>query len=213
MNPEQAYQWLATHNRETALLGSVKRVLAWDQRTYIPPKGHEHRANQLALLARLIHERETDPQVGEHLARAEGSSLVDDPTSTEAVNLREWRRIYDRATRIPPDLAVALAKAAAEGQTAWEKARPQNDWPGFRPFLERLDHSDLSRLKAIDCSETVAARVPRALARRYRGLSTSPPGCPYCLANDRTFCTIAARSHIGMLNTLSAPQSLPTLMT
>ena len=138
MNPEQAYQWLATHSRDTALLRSAARLLAWDQRTYIPPKGHEHRANQLALLARLIHEGETDPRVGEHLARVEGSSLVDDPKSPEAVNLREWRRIYDRLIRIPPDLAVALAQAAAEGQTAWEKARPQNDWPGFRPFLERL---------------------------------------------------------------------------
>jgi len=146
MTPEQAYQWLATHSRETALLGSTKRLLGWDQRTHIPPKGHAHRANQLALLARLIHERETDPRVGEHLARVEGSALTADPESTEAVNLREWRRFYDRATRIPPDLAVALTRAAAEGQTAWEEARPQNDWPGFQPFLARL--VDLAKEKA-----------------------------------------------------------------
>jgi carboxypeptidase Taq len=60
--------------------------------------------------------------------------------------MREWRRTFERATRIPPDLAEALAKAAAEGETAWEKARPQNDWPGFLPFLERL--VDLSRQEA-----------------------------------------------------------------
>ncbi len=138
MNSEQAYLWLASHNRETALLASAEQLLAWDQRTLIPPKGHAHRAQQLALLARLIHEREIDPRVGEHLAQAEGSGLVADPLSPEAVNLREWRRNYDRAVKIPPELAEALALAAAEGQTAWEEARPLNDWAAFEPFLGRL---------------------------------------------------------------------------
>ena len=146
MNPEEAYQWLAAHSRETATLYTVEQLLAWDQRTCIPPKGHAHRAAQLSLLARLLHERETDPRVGEHLDRVAGSALAADPEGTEAVNLREWRRHYERATRIPPDLAVALAQAAAEGQTAWEEARPKNDWGSFRPFLERL--VSLSRQQA-----------------------------------------------------------------
>ncbi len=152
MNPEQAYQWLGTHSRETALLKSVNRLLAWDHRTYIPPKGHAHRAEQLALMARLIHEREIDPRVGEHLAQVEGTDLAADPEGVEAVNLREWRRTFERATRIPPELAVALAQASAEGETAWEEARPQNDWPAFRPFLERL--VDLSREEAEALSYT-----------------------------------------------------------
>ena len=51
------------------------------------------------------------------------------------MNVREWRRDYDRATKIPQDLAVALAKATAEGETAWERTRPENDWETFKPFL------------------------------------------------------------------------------
>ncbi|MGQ9687766.1 MAG: carboxypeptidase M32 [Desulfobaccales bacterium] len=146
MTPEEAYQWLLNHGRETALLQSAAQLLAWDQRTFIPPKGHAHRAQQLAFLARLIHEREIDPRVGEHLSTAEGSHLTAAPESPEAVNLREWRRTYERAVRIPPKLAEELALAASEGQTAWEAARPRNDWPAFRPFLERL--VNLSRLAA-----------------------------------------------------------------
>jgi len=146
MKPTDAYQWLLAHSRETALLQSVEQLLSWDQRTMIPAKGHAFRAEQLTLLARLIHERETDPRVGEHLAAAEGSDLTADPESTEAVNIREWRRHFDRATRIPQHLAVALAQAAAEGQTAWEEARPRNDWPAFMPYLERL--VSLSRQQA-----------------------------------------------------------------
>jgi carboxypeptidase Taq len=112
-------------------------VLGWDQRTHIPPTGHPHRHNQFAMLAKWIHVRATDPRVGEALARVEASDLVVDPIAAPAVNVREWRRDYDRATKIPQELAVALAKAAAQGETAWERTRPNNDWDSFSPSCIR----------------------------------------------------------------------------
>jgi carboxypeptidase Taq len=135
VTPEATYQWLVEHSRETAYLKSMGQVLGWDQRTQIPPKGHEHRHQQFAMLAKWIHTRDTDPQVGEALVRVEASDLVADAGAMAAVNVREWRRDYDRATKIPQELAVALAKASAEGETAWERTRPDNDWETFKPFL------------------------------------------------------------------------------
>jgi carboxypeptidase Taq len=135
---EDAYQWLVRHSLETAYLISMGQVLGWDQRTHIPPNGHAHRHNQFAVLAKWIHARATDPEVGEKLVRIEGSELVSDPSLTAAVNVREWRRDYDRATKIPQELAVALAKACAEGETAWEQTKPGNDWQAFKPFLDKI---------------------------------------------------------------------------
>jgi len=138
MKPEEAYEWLANHGKEIAHLDSMRKLLNWDQRTHIPPKGNAHRASQLGMLARLLHERRTDPRMGELLNTVETSSLVRDPLTVEAVNVREWRRSYDRLTRIPTRLAVELAQAAAEGKNAWEMARPRNDWDSFEPYLERI---------------------------------------------------------------------------
>jgi carboxypeptidase Taq len=135
---EEAYQWLEEYSRETAYLGSMGQLLGWDQRTHLPAKGHEHRHNQFAMLAKWLHARATDPQVGEALARVEASELVRDPQGAVAVNVREWRRDYDRAVKIPQELAVALAKATAEGETAWERTRPENDWETFKPFLATI---------------------------------------------------------------------------
>ncbi len=146
MSPEDAYQWLKQHSLETSHLDSLGHLLGWDQRTQIPPKGHPHRHAQFAMLAKWIHQRETDPRLAEMLAAVEGSELVRDPLTVAAVNVREWRRDYDRATKIPQDLAVALAQASAEGETAWEQTRPDSDWPTFRPYLERL--VDLKRQEA-----------------------------------------------------------------
>jgi carboxypeptidase Taq len=135
MTPDDAYRWLAEHSLETAYLKSMGQVLGWDQRTHIPPKGHPHRHQQFAMLAKWIHLRATDPRLGEALARVEASDQVANPSTAAAVNVREWRRDYDRAVKIPQELAVALAKAAAEGETAWERTRPEGDWETFKPFL------------------------------------------------------------------------------
>jgi len=135
MTPDDAYGWLRDHSVETAYMVSTAEVLAWDQRTSMPPKGQAHRCEQMAAMAKLLHERATDRRIGDRLAAVEGSDLLADPVSPAAVNVREWRRDYDRSTRIPQRLAVELARATAGGEARWEAARPGNDWAGFAPAL------------------------------------------------------------------------------
>ncbi len=146
MTPKAAYDWLKRENVQTAYLGALGNLAAWDQRTYIPEKGQSYRAEQLAALALLMHERGTRPEIGECLAVVEASDLVSDALGDEAVNIREWRREYDRLTRIPSRLAESMARATAEGETAWEAAREENDWDKFAPYLAQI--VELTREKA-----------------------------------------------------------------
>ncbi|GEM90689.1 carboxypeptidase M32 [Oceanithermus desulfurans] len=138
MKPEQAYEALRAFQIDTAYYQSLGALAGWDQRTYIPRKGHAHRARQFAALARLLHARRTDPRIAEWLEAVEGSDLVADPESPEAANVREWRRDHERAVRVPDDLAVALAQAQSEGESAWESLREADDWAGFQPYLKRV---------------------------------------------------------------------------
>ena len=138
MNPHAAYDALLAETREIALLGSVSSVLGWDERTQMPPKGAEHRASQSSLLAKLMHERLTAPRIGELLASVETSPLMNGGDSDVAVNVRETRRSYDRATKLPTKLVEELTHAAVLGQQAWGDARHNNDYPAFRPWLEKL---------------------------------------------------------------------------
>src|SRR5579872_2752608 len=79
MRPDAAYDELIRRSREETLLASCAELLAWDEETYLPRAGVGQRANQLMLLAGLLHQRVTDPRVGELLAAVEGSSLLSDP--------------------------------------------------------------------------------------------------------------------------------------
>src|SRR5437762_1767303 len=79
MTPQAAYQQLVDRYREARLLESVGSVIGWDERTYMPPKGSAHRADQMALLAKLLHVKLTEPVLGELLDAVERSSLVAAP--------------------------------------------------------------------------------------------------------------------------------------
>jgi carboxypeptidase Taq len=130
---------LIRRTREAHLLESSASLLSWDQETMMPPRGVEHRSRQLALLARLAHQAATDPVIGELLAVCESDrELTADPLSIPAVSVREIRRHYDRATRLPAALVEELAQVTSLARQEWAEARQASDFARFRPWLERV---------------------------------------------------------------------------
>ena len=148
MTPRQAYEEIVRREQERWTLSSVNRLLEWDQETYMPVGGTEHRANQMGLLARLTHEQQTDPRLGELLAVCENSELTSDPFSDTGSNLRQWRRAYDRATKLPTDLVEEMTRLASRGQRVWGEARRTNDFALFAPLLEQMLEL---QLRAAEC--------------------------------------------------------------
>src|SRR5215471_2032621 len=92
MDPRHAYDELIRRVKEARLLESCGAVLGWDERTYMPHQGSAHRAEQMALLARLAHEMLTHPEIGRLLGELEASPLARDVDGDAAVNVREIRR-------------------------------------------------------------------------------------------------------------------------
>jgi carboxypeptidase Taq len=138
MQPEQAYQELIQYTRETALLSSCIELLGWDEETYMPRAGVEHRAAQLVYLTGLHHQRSTDSRLTDLLAALENSALLRNPQSVEAINVRELQRQHDRYRRLPRRLVESLAHATTLAQQAWCLARQQDDYATFRPWLEQV---------------------------------------------------------------------------
>jgi len=132
------YEQLLTELRSIALLESCSHVLSWDEQTYMPPGGAEHRANQLSLLAGMAHQRWTSPELGDMLAAAEQTESAAEADSAVAVNLRETRRRYDRATKIPQELVEELSRIRTLSQQAWVEARKEADFSKFLPWLKQV---------------------------------------------------------------------------
>ncbi|MEW5700656.1 MAG: carboxypeptidase M32 [Candidatus Zixiibacteriota bacterium] len=138
LTPQAALDELNAKTRAIAMLNSCASLLGWDERTYMPPQGGPHRAEQLALLAGMTHERLVDPRIGELLSTLRNSDLVTDPDGDPAVIVREVGRSYDRAVKMPRSLVEEITRTASLGQTAWEEARAKADYAIFKPWLAKM---------------------------------------------------------------------------
>ena len=151
---KSTYHRLIAEIKQISLLGSCASVLGWDKQTYMPKGGAGHRAEQLALLVGMIHERATAPQIGDYLAEIENSDLVSDPYSEAAVNVRELRRDYDRAIKLPRSLVEELARVATISQQVWREAREKSDYALFQPHLKKILDLKHQQVRALGNGET-----------------------------------------------------------
>ncbi|MEA2315193.1 MAG: carboxypeptidase Taq [Solirubrobacteraceae bacterium] len=118
---------------ELSDLQSLEMLAAWDQLVMMPSEGGAARAQQLATLARITHERSTDEGIGALLSDLAGAEL----SELDADIVRLARRDWERAGRVPSDLAADLSRAHAEGQERWQLARAEDDFAAFAPSLQR----------------------------------------------------------------------------
>ncbi len=139
MNPQEAYEELVARSKELYTIGSIDSLVSWDQQVNMPPKGISHRARMMSYLAQVTHQKATDPRFGELLDIAGAAEWP----AGQAACLREWRRSYDLETKLPEELVKRRAELTANAAAVWEKARPENDFPAFAPYLSQL--VDLSR--------------------------------------------------------------------
>jgi len=128
---------------EAATLSSTASALGWDQETYLPEKGYDWRARQLAWLSGRHHETVTSQAWGDTLSEAMDRA-PDDERSLG--NLREMKRRFDRATCLPTALVERATELSSRAKHAWAAARRDSDFAAYAPFLREL--LEVSREKA-----------------------------------------------------------------
>ncbi|MDR2028670.1 MAG: carboxypeptidase M32, partial [Treponema sp.] len=144
---ERLHQLDGEHNH----LEKAVAALQWDQETYLPPQGVRDRADQLAILEGIAHERQTNPEIGRLLEQLGSDSQ--NPRGDERLPAPErdfckvLRRNYDRAVKLPPDLVSAEARAGGLALAAWAAARRDNDFAAFAPHLKTM--MDFARQRAV----------------------------------------------------------------
>jgi carboxypeptidase Taq len=138
-NDTALYADVCQRARRIAALSTINETLGWDERTHLPPAGGDYRAEQSTLLAGLIHQEWIDAKFGaelDELRTGLGDSC--DPHGDVAVVVRRLIRQRDKRVKLPQTLVEELARATILGQQAWQEARQNDDFPSFRPLLERM---------------------------------------------------------------------------
>lgn len=135
---EKQLERLKNSLAEVVDLQRAAAILSWDQETYMPAGGGLARAEQLATLSKIAHEKFTTDEMGLLLEglSAGAKSLAYD--SDDAALIRVTRHDYEKARKLPVSLVAELTKTISLATEAWKKARAEDDFESFAPHLRRV---------------------------------------------------------------------------
>ncbi|HWQ46393.1 MAG TPA: carboxypeptidase M32 [Longilinea sp.] len=135
---EEKFKQLKTKLAELAGIGMSMAVLGWDQQVNLPPGGAEDRGHALSTLASIAHEKGTSEEYGKLLGDLESYQKTLKPDSDEYRIIKVALRDYHKNTKISGEWVEEWAMATTLGQSAWEKAKHENNFKHFRPHLEKI---------------------------------------------------------------------------
>jgi carboxypeptidase Taq len=144
---------LTTRLLEIQRINSAASVLSWDQETYMPPGGGAARAEQIAVLQGIAHQKLVSPDVEALLSQwvdpATGQAAEQPGESWDEPSrslLREVWRDFSRAKKLPSDFVVTLSRECSLAQQVWVEAKAKNTFAMFLPNLRTV--LDLKREEA-----------------------------------------------------------------
>lgn len=136
---------LTTRLVEIRRIQSAASVLSWDQETYMPAGGGAARAEQIATLEGLAHQKLVSDEVECLLAKwidPATEEAADSPTDTweepSRALLRETWRDFSRAKKLPSDFVIRLSRECSLAQQAWVTAREESRFSKFLPSLKTV---------------------------------------------------------------------------
>ena len=137
-------------SRQLSDLRSALATLTWDQETTMPAGGGTFRASQISTLASLHHERLISDRYRDLIDQAANGS--EDPW--EQADVREARRLHEKAKKLPPSLVSELARTTSLAYAAWVAARRDSDFPAFAPWLTRILNLKRRQAECLGIGET-----------------------------------------------------------
>jgi carboxypeptidase Taq len=134
MTSSTAYRSLVSELTRIDRLGSIFGLLGWDEQVNLPPASAPRRAEELAALSDIIHREFTRRKIGNRLDVLEGE--LDGLSAPERAVVRETRRQYDRARKIPTSFVKRKTALASKSFHAWVEAREKSEFSIFEPHLK-----------------------------------------------------------------------------
>jgi carboxypeptidase Taq len=140
----QDYEKYVKHLQKISDLNHSGAVLTWDQEVNMPEKGAPFRAGQLATLAGISHELFVSENFGKLLNSLNKNK---DLSKEESRNIDETSKIYKRDKKFSIEFVEERSKAISNAFTAWVKAKDENDYSLFEPYLKKV--VDIAREECI----------------------------------------------------------------
>lgn len=136
MTQQQAIEIYKENRRKLLAFRYVDFVTSWDHETEAPAGAIPLEAAQQAVLAEMEYKLQTDPLFQEAVESLYGDRGSLDPVL--AHELEEQHRQIEEMQKIPMEEFTAFRELLAHTYPVYVKAKKQNDFASFAPYLEKI---------------------------------------------------------------------------
>ena len=133
---KETYQELKQRMEKIADLKFSSAVLQWDQETYLPENGNQHRGRQIATLSEIAHEMFTSNQTGTLLNKLQTCLTELDVSAQKNVSL--CLEDYQKNQKLPSTFVRQQSEAIQQSFHAWMLARKANRFDIFSEPLQKV---------------------------------------------------------------------------
>ncbi len=129
-----AYTKLKEIFREASLSSDIAGILHWDMSTMMPFNSRNQRAEQLAYLSKLSHDKISSNEVRDLILEAKNEDL----DQNDLCNLREIEREHKLTSSVPSELIQKISRMAAKCEGEWQEARKNSNFNFIKKSLDEL---------------------------------------------------------------------------
>ncbi len=130
----RAYTKLKEIFKDASLSSDIAGILHWDMSTMMPSNSRSQRAEQLAYLSKLSHDKISSNEVRNLILEAKSEEL----NQNEAYNLREIEREHKLTSSVPSDLIQKISRTSAKCEGEWQDARKNSNFNLIKKSLDEL---------------------------------------------------------------------------
>lgn len=130
------YNLLEAELTKMAHLRNVAMIAHWDMATGIPAGSAASRGQEMATFAAVLHDMSTSKEL-EKLIK-EASKEKQGLDNWQKMNLKLIKEGYEKQTCLTAQVQHEFSIASSESELYWRKARAENNFKSFIPYLDRV---------------------------------------------------------------------------
>ncbi|MBQ2989065.1 MAG: carboxypeptidase M32 [Clostridia bacterium] len=134
--PAEAMQALRAVEAKQWALSHAMNMIVYDAATAAPKNTAEGRGHTLGILSEYMYGLIADPEnqaLLSYLRENESALSFEEKREVELM-----KKTCDQLSRIPQEEYTEYEMLLNDAQTVWEKAKNENDFPAFAPYLEKI---------------------------------------------------------------------------
>ena len=133
---QQALDAMELYQRKLAAFNHAMGVLYLDATTVAPCDSWDGRNATMEVLSEEIYRLDTNPEIELWLSVLEAADEQLTPIQKRQAEV--IRKNYNQTKKIPAEEYVAFTVLQNEAQSVWQKAKQNNDFAAFSPYLEKI---------------------------------------------------------------------------